>query len=113
MKRNGIYYLGYIACIVAAGLALWCIMARHEALSTDVPADFQMTYALVGEIVEIDRSNDMVAVQDYNGNMWAFTGTEDWMVGDTCAMVMSDNGTDTIYDDTIESVRYQAWEISQ
>lgn len=107
MKRNSVYCLGYTACIVAAALGLWCIIARYEAPSTVAAADFQMTYAIVGEIIEVDHSNDMVAVQDYNGNIWTFTDAEDWMAGDICAMIMNDNSTDTIYDDIIENVYYQ------
>ena len=64
-------------------------------------------YPACGEVVEINRENGKVVVEDFNGNLWAFEGTEDWMEGDICAMIMSDEGTpETIYDDVIIQARY-------
>ena len=63
-------------------------------------------YPACGEVVEVNRENGKVVVEDFNGNLWAFEGTEDWMEGDICAMIMSDEATPEIYDDVIIQVRY-------
>lgn len=62
-------------------------------------------YPLTTTVTEID--NDTVTVEDSNGNIWSFDGAEDWEVGDGCALIMDDNSTSEIIDDTIISAKYQ------
>lgn len=64
------------------------------------------TYSFSTTVESIDRANDIVTVVDYNGNLWGFSGVEDWQVGDVCALTMSDNNTAEIYDDEILNARY-------
>ena len=64
-------------------------------------------YANLTTIVEIDRNADVVTCEDYNGNLWEFTGCEDWYVGDLCNLVMFDNNTAEIYDDIILRTIYE------
>lgn len=63
-------------------------------------------YPTCGVVIEVDESKDTVAFMEANGNIWEFTETEDWMVGDIVAVIMNDMGTSSVYDDTIVSVRY-------
>lgn len=60
-------------------------------------------------VVEVDRENDVVTAQDFNGFLWEFSGTEDWNPGDICACIMDDMGTPLIFDDAIVSARYCGW----
>lgn len=69
-------------------------------------------YALTTQVVEIDRDAGIVTVEDANGNLWEFEGVEDWEVGDCASMIMSDNGTDTIFDDEILDIRYSNWTLT-
>lgn len=62
-------------------------------------------YPLTTTVTEIN--NDTVTVEDATGNIWSFNGAEDWQVGDCCALIMHDNSTSEIIDDTIISTRYQ------
>lgn len=62
-------------------------------------------YPLTTTVTEIN--NDIVTVEDSNGNLWSFNGVEDWQVGDGCALIMHDNSTSEIMDDTIISTQYQ------
>ena len=62
-------------------------------------------YPLSTTVTEIN--NDTVTVEDTNGNLWSFDGTEDWEINDTCALIMNDNSTKDIRDDVIVSTRYQ------
>ena len=74
-----------------------------------VPDDEGKTYALTTQVVQVDYENDLVVCEDFNGNLWEFEGTEDWMYGDIASLVMNDMGTPEIYDDEIVSARYSGY----
>ena len=57
-------------------------------------------------VVVINISNNIVSMEDYNGNVWEWEGVEDWMCGDIVSAIMDDNNTAIIYDDTIITIRY-------
>lgn len=65
-------------------------------------------YAKSGIVTRVDRKTDTATFADPSGNEWSFAGAEDWMVGDHIAAVMDDNGTESILDDIIVSVHYEA-----
>ena len=65
-------------------------------------------YALSTTVTDVDYESNTVTVTDHNGNEWQFSGCEDWMTGDGCALVMDDMGTEIIYDDEIVNTRYFA-----
>ena len=70
-------------------------------------------YANSAVVVEINRENDSVTCEDYNGTLWVFEGAEDWQLGDGVSLVMDDMGTPGIYDDEIKDARYTAWVFSK
>lgn len=70
-------------------------------------------YALTCEVVEVDRDNDTVTCEDYNGNLWEFYGAEDWQEGDCASLLMWDCGTASVYDDEIHAARYGAWTLTR
>lgn len=95
MKKFVAIVLALVFCVAACGVA---------------SAAYQGLYARSTVVVKLDYENDVVVVEDFNGNLWEFTGCEDWIVGDICSMVMYDNDTpQTIYDDEIVDVRYDGW----
>ena len=63
-------------------------------------------YPTTTVVYELDQENDLVTVEDANGNLWQFEGCEDWDVNDICSILMDDCGTTSIYDDEIVMVRY-------
>ena len=66
------------------------------------------TYPL-STVVECVNGNEITA-KDFNGNLWTFTdNTEDWYKGDICSLIMHDNYTDIIYDDTIIKAQYSGF----
>mgnify|MGYP004539676383 CR=1 FL=1 len=68
----------------------------------------QHTYPL-STVVKCVNGNE-VTVKDFNGNLWTFTdNTEDWIKGDICSLIMHDNYTDIIYDDTIIKAQYSGF----
>lgn len=60
-------------------------------------------------VTEIDDTNDLVILEDFNGNEWSFYGAEDWQVDDIASVIMSTNGTADIYDDKIMIARYSGY----
>lgn len=66
------------------------------------------TYPL-STVIECVNGNEITA-KDFNGNLWTFTdNTEDWIKGDICSLIMHDNYTDIIYDDTIIKAQYSGF----
>lgn len=66
-------------------------------------------YPETARVVEI--CNDEVVVETYTGNLFAFYGAEDWMVGDCISLIMDGCGTAEVNDDVIITVKYSGvWE---
>lgn len=66
------------------------------------------TYPL-STVVECVNGNE-VTTRDFNGNLWTFIdNTEDWYKGDICSLIMHDNYTSIIYDDTIIKAQYSGF----
>lgn len=63
-------------------------------------------YPESGRVCGVDYENDIVTVEDCNGFLWEFKGTEDWCVDDHCAMIMFSRFTRAIYDDVIIDCKY-------
>ena len=68
-------------------------------------------YPKSGYIVETDRAENLIVIEDANGNLWELEQeVEDWEVGDGVAMIMYDNQTpESIYDDAIIVCRYSGY----
>lgn len=68
----------------------------------------QHTYPL-STVVEYVNGNE-ITTKDFNGNLWTFIdNSEDWYKGDICSLIMHDNYTDIIYDDTIIKAQYSGF----
>ena len=63
-------------------------------------------YPKTARVTQINYRTETVTVTDYNGNDWEFIGIEDYAYGDVVSMLMSDSGTESIYDDVILYTRY-------
>lgn len=79
---------------------------------TDVKIRNAEYYALTTCVVELDKKNDVVTVEDSAGNRWKFFGVEDWKVNDCASLLMWDNGTESIFDDEVHGARYEAWTLT-
>jgi len=82
------------------------IITLFVLLAVSASAEIYPQTFVVGDI---NRSTNAVAFVDYNGNIWTWEGIEDWMIGDIAAAIMDDNGTETIYDDMIITLRYAGY----
>ena len=89
-----------IALMFAAIMLVMCAMVAHGE---------ERYYALVGIVVELNTHENVVYVEDFNGNIWCFDECEDWAIVDVVGMVMDTMGTENIYDDIIINVTYNGW----
>lgn len=70
--------------------------------ANDFSAD---TYQLRAEVTEInEETGDCFLVDFSNGNQWVYNGLTNATVGDQYIMVMSDCGTETVFDDMIDNI---------
>jgi len=53
-----------------------------------------------------DITQDTVTIETSTGNLFQFTGAEDYEVGDMVATIMYSHGTEEVTDDSILCVRY-------
>lgn len=98
--RNSIILFFGIALLIIVAIASTSCMKNDAQLSVD------NLYPHAAVVVEVDDVGDRVYVSDYNGEVWMFYGSEDWLVGDIAAMVIDNMGTPEIAGDRIISVRY-------
>jgi len=68
--------------------------------------NLQNYYSTCMIVTNLDYVNDLVTLTDWNGEMYAFTGCEDWLIGDRCSVIMYNNTTESILDDIIIQVKY-------
>ena len=61
-------------------------------------------YPLMATVIEIN--DNIVMIEDNNGEVWEFEGSEDWQINDICSCIMNDKGTKTIYDDEIVKIKF-------
>lgn len=100
---NEKYWVLMIAVLLACAVFTICAVKSAES----------NYYALTAIVINVDYENDIVSAQDYNGNVWTFEGAADWMKDDCVSMVISDRGTDKIFDDRVVSVRFNSWNLSR
>lgn len=70
-------------------------------------------YPMTAKIIEIDRAEDIVTVEDSTGNVWEFYGVEDFEKDDCVSMIMDSKNTESIFDDEIINVKYSAWDLEE
>ena len=91
---------------MAYSMAAIAIMSGESLGKWKMEKQIKNLYPLSAQIVSINETADEVTAEDSNGNLWGFTGTEDYALGDTVALIMNSKGTRNIKDDEIVSSRY-------
>lgn len=86
--------LKLLAVIVALGIVILLVLGTA------------WSYPMTAIVVDVSRGNDKVTIKDYNGNLWQYTGVEDYEVGDIVSCIMNSKGTEKIKDDVIIQMRY-------
>ena len=91
-------------------LTIVTVLISFEATTLKVNAQTKENfYPQTFVVVEVDEKLNAVTCVDFNGEEWAFYGTEDWQVGDIVSAIMTDKGTSKIYDDEFVTIRYSGW----
>ena len=78
-------------------------------LSMIINGNLKLDYKLYAEtalVTEVNAKQDTVLVECSNGNLFEFSGIEDYEPGDLVGMIMCDKGTPVVYDDMILNVQY-------
>lgn len=99
-------FFSCLFAVVAMVLCVICIFIKTNDVTTMSVED---VYSLTTVVIAVDYDNDCVYCQDFNGEVWCFSGCEDWAINDVCSMVMYDNHTPIISDDEIVSMKYCGW----
>ena len=100
------------ALLLLALLASAAVSCTNRAGT--VPADPSLVRIedlrpVTAKIVELDRETDTVTVETATGFLFAFTGCEDYEIGDFVSAIMHTNGTPGITDDYFLTVHYSGW----
>ena len=105
MKRTEIANFALAASLTILALSVGSSLGEQKTEQKT-----QNLYPLSARIVTINETTDEVTAEDSNGNLWGFTGTEDYEINDTVAMIMDSKGTQNIKDDEIICSRYSGTE---
>lgn len=62
-------------------------------------------YVIEAKVVDINTATDTVQIEDTHGEVWEFFGVNNFQKNDSIIALMDNQGTSTIYDDEILSVR--------
>lgn len=91
---------------MACSLTAIAIMSGESLGKWKMEKQIKNLYPLSARIVSINETADEITAEDVNGNLWRFTGAEDYEINDTVALIMNSKGTRSIKDDEIVSSRY-------
>lgn len=104
MKFN--FIMSY-ALVIMLIITAFLYMNLFDQVQNAVPSANSSLYPMSATVSEV--KGNVVTVTNFNGIKYQFFGAEDWAVGDICAAIMNDNGTESVYDDKISAVRYCGW----
>lgn len=98
------------AIVIAAYITTAIVYIIKTSPTTPAEPPAPSTYPLAGVVVQVDHAADLVTFRTGSGQLYALTGTDDWMTGDIIACTMSDNATpNDITDDHILDYRYSGY----
>lgn len=101
-----------VLCVLAALLAVAAVFAAGffcagaAAPEAALPDGFYPETAVVWALEE---ETDTVWVSTATGYLYGFPGIEDYCQGDVVSLIMHDNGTEYIMDDTVLISRYSGF----
>jgi hypothetical protein len=92
-----------VTIILTMTLILACSVCFAESAVDEFASHIR---PLCGIVIEVNYGENYIAIEDFTGNVWEWEGAEDWQEGDIAAMIMDDNGTESIFDDIILDIQY-------
>ena len=102
--KNKTFYTIINICAVIAFIMIAIVMASltHQIISGTTN---DTNYTMQAKVIDVDTALDTVQIEDLHGEVWEFFGTENFQKGNSVIALMDNQGTSTIYDDEILSVR--------
>lgn len=103
------FFIGVLHCVIftlfviVGTLTMYGMRHRQPIVEK---YEINTLYPLTTIITAVDAENDVVECQDCNGNVWEFTGCDDWQVEDVASLIVFNNKTDDITDDEIIMANY-------
>ena len=82
-------------------LAICMVVAYFNGFGHGVTAQQTNTYSMVGYVVDVDRSQDCISLENTTGDIYCWNSAEAWQINDIVAMTMNDMGTNDVTDDQI------------
>lgn len=70
-------------------------------------------YPKTAKVIEVNEAEDLVTIETCTGITYTFEGCEDWTEGDGVSLIMEDNGTESILDDSILMAEYTGWTLER
>lgn len=83
-----------------------------ETTATATETTSYNTIQKLTKVIATDTVVDVVTVEDYFGNLYYFSGVEDWFEGDGCILEMRIHPTEEEEDLEIIRTTYTAWELN-
>ena len=92
-------------------LAVTALLAINPfAPKTETTTATETYYPALAVVTETNTETDSVTIMTVpDGNLWEFSGVEDWSGGDLAVCIFSDNGTPDLQDDEIITVHYSGY----
>ena len=83
--------------ILIFACTLCCVNEIRKSSKNNIDSYYPMDTV----VREIDYDNNIVIVENNDGELFSFFGTDSFKVNDSCALLMYDNSTSDITDDVI------------
>ena len=101
--KDKTFYTIINTCVVIAfimAIILTVSLIHHVAS----PIDNNTHYVIQAKVIGIDTTADTVQIEDSHGEIWEFFGTENFQKDNSVIVLMDNQSTSSVYDDTILSV---------
>ena len=103
MKDKTFYTIINICVVIDLVIVtIFVVSLIHRATS---PTTNDTNYTMQAKVIDVDTASDTVQIEDSHGEIWEFFGTENFQKDNSVIVLMDNQGTSTIYDDKILSVR--------
>ena len=90
-----------IVLVIASLLIASAMLCNNNNMKVKQKKQINDYYPMTTIVREIDNKNDIVTVENNDGELFQFIGIEDWQINDICSLMLDNNGTENIYDDII------------
>ena len=103
-----------VTSVLASGLALLMVLVSIAAGVSKKSRPQEVSfYALPATVTTVDEIRNRIGATDSRGIEWYWYGDGSWKLRDVVILIMSDNSTEYIFDDSIISISNSEIVVSQ